>query len=237
MRTLRFIVKGQTIERDSENDIVYDTDYNEAVAIVSFLTRVHGSNYSVTDLPYSVLKQIDFGVWKGSRFKGQRILTFAEWVLLCKKLGMEIYIDRKATYTREGISELVNTVRNYGMLDKASWINVGVDAAKIIREHDPNARIGVLSNPTESNIVTWKELNESGRGVFFDGNAATLTKEAVKIGSDAGYEVECYYVDFDSNDKSVVFNKINTLVEWGVRGITTDKYRVDEAFDYLLAKF
>ena len=224
---------------DSANSKMYtfDNDYVESQATVSSLTRVSGANYSVTDFPLSVLKRIDFGVWKGATFKGTQILTFAEWVLLCKKLGMEIYIDRKTSYTREGVKELVDTVRRYGMLDHTSWIGVGTSIAQIIREYDSNARIGVLENPTATNVVTWSELNKVGRGVFFDGNAATLTEEAVQIGLNNGYEVECYYVDFGSTSKTDIFKRFETLVTWGVQGITTDKYRVDEAFESLMEKY
>lgn len=230
---------GNVYWYDSANSkmYTYNDGYIDSSATVASLTRVSGANYSVTEFPLSVLKRIDFGVWKGNDFKGSQILTFAEWVLLCKKLGMEIYIDRKASYTREGVQELVNTVKRYGMLDHTSWIGVGTSVAKIIREYDPNARIGVLENPTTTNVATWAELNKVGRGVFFDGNAATLTEDAVQIGLNNGYEVECYYVDFGSTAKTDIFKRFETLISWGVQGITTDKYRVDEAFDYLMTRY
>ena len=229
----------------NNNVYTYDfsiSDYVSSTVSLESLTRCAGSAYGVNSdfgvigLNLDVLKRIDFGVYKGSKFKGEQILTFAEWVLLCKQLGMEIYIDRKIQYTQAVVTELVNTVKSYGMLDKTSWINVGTSAIDLIRAIDPDARCGILTHPTESLIATYEPYN-IGRGFFFNGNAEEMTREAIQLGLNAGFEVEVWYVGFANTPEETVFQILRNAVSYGCTGITTDKYRIDEAFEGLLTKY
>lgn len=124
------------------------------------------------------------------------------------------------------------------MLDKASWIGLSHAQAQYVRENlDSNARFGILSNPTDSAVKAWKDIQQVGRGFFFDGDGKTITRESAQIGLTAGFEVECYYVDFGRITAEKVFEKLRELVDFGLTGITTDKYRVDEAFSYLMNQY
>jgi glycerophosphoryl diester phosphodiesterase len=220
---------------DSVNAVLYtyDDEYIESSVNLSALTRCTGASYTVASLPLSILKRIDFGVYKGVEYKGTQILTFEEWVLLCKQLGMEIYIDRKIAYTESILTDLVNILKSYGMLNFTSWLGLSTDQITFLRSLDPNARVGVLAHPDSSNIVTYAPYN-TGRGFFFNGDAKNgMTKEVIQLGLNAGFEVEVWYVDFSTSEEET-FNVFRTAVSYGVTGITTDHYRVDEAFKYLL---
>ena len=149
---------------------------------------------------------------------------------------MEIYVDRKFVYTDEQAGRLVSIVRKYGMLDHTSWIT-GVGLARTIRNYDPNARCGVLSNPTQSIVDSWSDLAHTGRGVFFDGKATDLTAEAAQIAVDSGIDLGCYYVDFGSITAEQVYEEVRRLVSIGVQEITIDHYLADEAFQYLLDRY
>ena len=206
----------------------YTNEYNESNVSVDTLSRCRGNDYSVETLPYATLKRIDFGAYKGDKFKGTTILTFEEWVLLCKQLGMELYIDHKVTYTDAIMEDLVSIVKKYGMLDKSSWLN---PRFKKLRELDPNARMGVLAHPSVQLIEDYRIYN-TGRGFFFNGDGKTMTEEQIRLGVNAGYQVEVWYVDSSSSQEDI-FNAYRNAVSFGCTGITTDHYRVDEAFRYL----
>ena len=77
-----------------------------------------------TNMQFARLRKISFGAYKGSQFIGQQIMTFAEWILLCKQLGMDAYIDRKFAYDNTVIDNLFNIVQNYGMKDNVVWIGL-----------------------------------------------------------------------------------------------------------------
>ena len=218
---------------DTQLDIVYDNNGQTTSLSTANLIKCDGANYSVTDFTFETVRKIDFGAYFGSKFAGSQILTFEEWVMLCKKLGMQIYIDHKTPYTNNILTELYSTVKKCGMLNKATWIISIHNMATFLRTLDPNSRIVGLGNPDTSNIETWKDIRDGGRGFAFDINGKTATKEVVQLGLENGYEVEAWYVDF-SESKEKTFQKIRDLVSYGITGLTTDKYRVDEAFQYLL---
>lgn len=226
---------GSTIyyyDADNSNLYTYTTDYVASSVDVATLTRCSGANYAVTDLPLAVLKRIDFGVYKGDQFKGTQILTFDEWILLMKQLGMDAYIDHKIGYTVPVVTALANIVKKYGMLDHVSWIGVpAADTIEAIRSIDPNARIGVLDHPNSTNVVTYAPYN-TGRGFFFNGNIYDgFSEAAVQLGINAGFEVETYFVGYEypMEKETDIFAGIKTAMSYGVTGITLDHFRVDDA--------
>lgn len=221
---------------DADNTQLYtyeDDDYVESLVDVQTLTRCAADSYGVTSLNLAVLKRIDFGVYKGAEYKGTTILTFAEWVMLCKMLGMELYIDSKIGYTQERVNNLVDIVRLFGMLDKATWINITTTTvADYVRNADPNARLAILENPTDALVATFAPYN-TGRGFFFNGNAKTITAEAVEKGLAAGFEVEAYYVDYTTQTYAKTIERITEFISYGVTGLTLDAFRVEDIIDSL----
>lgn len=223
---------------DAETEAYVDENYGELKTQPVNLVQCRGADYSVEKMNFSLLKKLDFGAWFSSDFAGEQILTFREWVMLCKRLGMEIYVDKKISYTNDILTDLFGIVRECGMLDKTSWIGLSHAQAVFVRENlDRNARFSILANPTTAAVEQWKDIQQTGRGFFFNGNGKTITQESAQLGLNAGFEVECYYVDFGRISAEQVYTKIRELVDFGLTGITTDKYRVDEAFSYLLRRY
>lgn len=219
------------------------SDYVASSVALSSLGRCNGSyygvnsQYSVIGLPLSVLKRIDFGVYKGAKFAGTQILTFAEWVLLCKQLGMEIYIDRKLTYTDALITQAANIVKRYGMGDYASWLGLNTNQITLLRSIIPDSRCGILQHPTAATAQSYKQY-DTGRGFFFNGDAQNgMTEEALRYGLDAGFDVEVWFVGIESLTAEQVYETIRTAVSYGVTGMTLDHYRVDDAFKSLIDSY
>ena len=184
------------------------------------------------------MKRIDFGVYKGEQFKGTQILTFEEWILLMKQIGMDAYIDRKLGMTPEIATELAGIVKKYGMLDHVSWVGIpDANLIEAIRVVDPNARICVLTHPTSELIAQYTQYN-TGRGFFFNGNAASgMTEAAIQLGINAGFEVEAYYVDWETATQETIFNTIKTALSYGVSGMTLDHYRVEDAVQSIMDEY
>lgn len=224
---------------DPSDNAVYTWDGEDYVASavsLGSLTQCKGASYSVTTLNLDVLKRIDFGAYCG--FYGTEILTFEEWVVLCKKLGMEIYIDRKLTYTSETLTEAAETVLKYGMGEHASWLGLSTSEITLLRTIIDGARCGVLLHPSAESVATYADYN-TGRGFFFNGNAGSgMTESVIQLGINAGFDVEVWYVDYAANvTEEQIFNVIRTAISYGVTGITLDHYHVGDAFAYLLDKY
>ena len=228
-------VDGETVYAyDYENE-----EYDESVVSLESLTRCVGSDYGVNSkydvvgLNLNVLKRLDFGAYKGEQFAGTQILTFEEWVLLCKQLGAGCYVDKKLSYTNELIMQAASIVKKYGMGGHTSWLGLSVSQIEYLRTIIPGARCGVLSHPNSTNIVTYASVNNGN--FFFNGNATDgMTEEAIQLGLNAGYDVEVWYVDYSTATEEQVLTVLRNAINCGVTGITTDHYRASDAYRYML---
>ena len=220
---------------------VYNVDTNEYVQDSSVdkatLTAVKGSELTVAEQPFWLLRLLDVGRWKdGAKFASTQMLTFAEWIQLCKDLGMECYIDQKFSFTEAQAVELVSIVRRKGMLRKCSWLG----SLENVRKADPKARCGVLTYPNADRLVENgvydKALKEGGEGsVFWNPSAADVTAENAIMALDAGYGFECWYVDVPAsvtNDQ--YYAEIERVLQCGCQNLTLDNHTVN---DYMMYKY
>lgn len=221
-----------------------DGVYITAGVSVSALTQCEAADYGVNSdydkigLNWDILSRLDFGAYRGNAFAGTHILTFGEWVLLCKQLGMGIYIDRKLTYTNAIIQQAAGIVKRYGMSNHACWFGLSGEQITYLRTIIPTARCGVLAYPTAANMTTYGPYNwpdtGNGTGFFFSGDVKELDNEAVIAGLEAGFDVEGYYVDYPADIKDTIFTNIRAAVNSGMTGLTLDHYKVNDAFKYMI---
>lgn len=208
-----------------ENDVNISKDGHLVMWHDSDLSRIGDYEHGVGDYTLAELKAMDFGSYAG--FPGEKILTFAEWVLCAKELGMDIYVDFKIAITDAQAEEMVQTVRRYGMLKNTSWLGNHGN----IRKHDPAARIGVLSNPNAHDIAVLAKYLETGE-VFFNGMASELTTEDAALALDNGFGLEVWHVDFEYTEtKEATFAQIERLASLGVQRMTLDIYRAEDVFN------
>lgn len=220
---------------DTGNEALYNLDY-ELVSggSISGMTRVAGSSLQCTSTPWKLIKEIDVGAYYGNgQFAGTKVQTFEEWVLLCKQLGLEMYVDRKVN-TEYFISDLVGIVKKHGMLDHTTWIiNVTATIGQAIRAIDPNARLLLLTRPTAEQLPAIADLAQSGRGVVYGFANSSTSAETVAEAIENGIAPEGYFVGYESLTKDEVFAEIRRLIELGCTGLTIDEYFAEEAYGYL----
>lgn len=135
---------------DVGNSQLYTYDYENKVYIeseidISTLSQVLFSQIYVDNNSVAFLKRIDtnyaFPYLRG-KYKDKGVLTFEEWLLLCKKIGLKCLIDRKIdSPTQELYQDLASIVTNAGMNDNVYWICSTVTIANWIRNVAPNAKL------------------------------------------------------------------------------------------------
>lgn len=213
----------------TEQLYTYNNGYEASDVDINTLDRCIGANYTCDSFDYATLRRIDFGAYGGQKYTGTQIMTFREWVLLCKRLGMSLYIDHKMSYTNEDILALFEIVKSCGMIEHATWIGLNVSTATYLRTLNSDARIGILENPTQENVQTYASLN-TDHNLFFNGNAKEITRESVQIGINAGFDVETWMVDFLSMQEPNVLQTINNALDYGVSGLTIDHYTLQALY-------
>lgn len=220
---------------DADNEALYTWDGTQYVASsvsLSSLTQCDGTDYSINTLTLAILKRLDFGSWKSSKYKGETIPTFDEWICYCKMLGLNAWIDTKLTEQEltAAAEYLVGVVRKYGMLRNVVWISSS--SIRAIRSYDGKAVCALLVAPDASRIAAFADLIESGGegSVIFDPEWSAITQENAALALNAGYGLSAWYVNFfpNSTDKAVIFQNIVNTMKLGVQNFTLDIYTVED---------
>ena len=161
---------------------------------------------------------------KAMDFNGEKIMTFKEWVYLCKRLGLKIRVDFKITPTDKQIEQLVAIVRRAGMLENCVWVgNIK------IRNYDPKATITIPNPPTAERVEHYRSYLENGK-VIFHFHINDVTEENVSLGLDNGYGVECWCMELDPtygfNNHQDFVNAVSNAINCGIQGLSTDNNTV-----------
>lgn len=134
----------------AEADVAFTKDSVPVMIHDDTIDRTSNGSGTVGNLNYQDLLKYDFGSWKNSKYTGTKIPTFTEFILLCKNIGLHPYIEIKhnASYSKDQILQLVNIVRQCGMIGKITWITYKYEYLQYIIEADDTARVGFLFGRT-----------------------------------------------------------------------------------------
>lgn len=130
------------------------------------------ADVNIGSITYEDALAYDFGIWKSADFAGEKIPTFEEFIALCRNLGLHAYIELKTdgAYTEEMIFGLVQTVREYGMENKVSWISYSTDFLGYVCNASPVCRIGLVHSGdlTQTDIDSILALKTDSNEIFVD---------------------------------------------------------------------
>lgn len=172
----------------------------------------------INSLTWAELQTYDVGAWFSPEYVGTKMLSFYDFLVLCKKLNLYPYIDIKlSNMTSEQADILMGMVKKLGMTRKMTWMG-GWATLDPIRVHDPIARISTLPSSTPSNLDTHVQRLTAEGNVFLNAQQEYVTPEMVDICIQNGIGIEAWIV----NDPTRAIE----LVEMGLTGITTDKLDV-----------
>lgn len=167
---------------------------------------------TVADYTLEELQEMDFGAWKGEEWKGTKILTFEEFILLCKKLGLKAYVELKYSHSEADVAYYLEYVKKMGMSENCVWR--GAEYNTIIRELSDAAILAYDATRimTEEKV---KYIIEKYSPLFFHNDYTYVTEEIVELCHVNGVRIETYTV----NNEDI----LEDLAIIGVDGITTDK--------------
>ena len=169
----------------------------------------------------------------------QHILTFEEWIKLCKRLDMFVFVERKSETSEEQISDLINIVKKHGMRDRVAWMAT-VSECSIFRKYDDSCYLAILS--TEVDLVAPFALENKPERTFIYVVSTLITEELVSalenvnIGAIAWLVVYSWSLPDKTEDE--IKAEIKRAVDCGLRGMCLDDWSVadllkEEYADYL----
>ena len=158
---------------------------------------------NIRDLTLSEAQQYDFGSWKAAGYAGTKIPTFEEYVALCQRLGLNMYIELKveAGFTVADVQNLMNIVNNYGMMEKATWMSFNLDCLRMVSQCKRDAAIAYVTNKVDSSIVRdAQSLMNGSNSVFID--SCQFNEAAVNLCRQAGIPLEGWTLNTEEDMRS-----------------------------------
>lgn len=186
-----------------ECDVQFTIDNVPVLLHDNTINRTSNGTGSISNLTYEYVSSLDFGSWKSSKYVGEKIPTFEEFILLCKRLSLHAYVEFKndTTYTDEQITSVYNIVKKYRMLKNVTWISFTSSYLEVIKTLDNTARIGFLMSEvsveyTENTYIDLlTHLKTDSNEVFLDVLNTILSDTMIENCLNNSMPVEVWTVD------------------------------------------
>lgn len=213
-----------------ENDTQITSDGEIVMWHDDTLSKLGDSSHGIGDYTLAQLKAKDFGSWKSSKYANERILTFAEWVLLCKNLGLKINVDTKFEWTEAQAAALAQTVIDYGMTDKCVWnINGNGGYSNKLIELIPNATLNYIGTATAERCAILQGLMSEHPGISIQLTPELSQLTAADVARAHSYGIKQFFytaVDLTSINLESYKAYMDDVLTFGVDGGITDIYRI-----------
>lgn len=176
------------------------------------------STIMINDITYEQALTYDFGIWKSVDYAGTKILSFDDFVGLCKKLGIKPYVEIKgAGLSQSNVWNLVDIAKSYQMQNEIVWVSFYANVLSYILERDQFARIGyVVNNITTDVITTVQGLSTNDNDIFID--SGSYTDAEITLCKNAGIPLEVWTLNTDT--------AILSLDKY-ITGVTSDAYNAN----------
>ena len=154
----------------AETDVRFTADGIPVLLHDAEIDSTSNGHGKVSELKFSQIREYDFGGWKSSEYKGTKIPTLQEFLVLCSSIDLIPVIELK-TGNKNQISQIVDMVEQNGLKGRAIYISFSQGLLKTVVEKDPTALVGYLSGEViDSVIATAKSLRTATNQVVVDAN-------------------------------------------------------------------
>jgi glycerophosphoryl diester phosphodiesterase len=214
--TLAAIRLGASLGFDGvEFDVMLAGDGTPVLIHDETLERTTGAQGEVARTPYAEIAKLDAGAWRGERWRGERIPTFAAAATLCRELDLWANVEIKPAKGHER-----TTGEAVARAAKALWLGAplppvlssfSVEALEAARAAVPELPRGYL---VEKIPVDWRRQMRALDCVALHCNYEAVSPELAEEIHTAGYAVLCWTV----NDPA----EARRLLAWGVDCLVTD---------------
>lgn len=180
------------------------------------LQRTTDGRGKVTEKNAAELAALDAGAWFGPEFAGEPLPTVAGALDALPGKGLRIYAEVKGVRSLDDLQEVVEVVRERGMLERTVFISMTWDYLDRIRAAEPRALLGYIVEKRRRAADALARAAGDPRALL-DFDARILLKDPgwAARAAEAGVPLACWTVD--STDDAA------TLLEMGVPRITTNQ--------------
>jgi len=143
-------------------------------------------------------------------YYGETIASFDEVVEICKTLGLGLYVDHIAsTLTDTQYTQLFNTIKKYGMLNKTKFLVNNITRAETILSYYSKAKIAIVTedNDLSSLVNDVNNLQNENNEISIDFKWGNITEEnliSYNLSLNPRSYLECWTVDNVNNYKTAM---------------------------------
>lgn len=208
----------------AECDVYVSLDKHLVLTHDKTTTRtLGGGNRKIVEMTFEELRARDAGLWKGERFKGEKVPTLDEYLAVLQNTTCHPVIEIKTVGFEAAILE---TVKKRDMLDVSTIIAFSEKAVSEIRRLEPNICVAFLYGERAKENET-PEARDARLGVLLLRKSkeldtkvlslqyTLLTPTLVKTLRDAGIHVWCWTVNEEKD--------MERMLDWEIESITTDR--------------
>ena len=184
-----------------ETDVQFTSDGVAVCLHDRSIDRTSDGTGNIDSMTWAQVQQYDFGSWKSSAYAGTKIPSFAQFLALCKNIGLRPYVELKSdvSYTQSQIQSIVDMVHEYGMDAYTTYISFSSTFLGYVKAYDAYARLGFLkSSATSSDISTLQGLKTDTNEVCYDVKYSSVTNAICEAYQAAGIPMEIWTVDSES---------------------------------------
>ncbi|MDD6276569.1 MAG: glycerophosphodiester phosphodiesterase family protein [Clostridia bacterium] len=175
---------------------------------------------NIRDMTLAELRELDFGSYFHSTYKGTRIPTLDEFLNLMKKADFKILdIEIKSPLDKDYsiVPIVVDAVKAHGLFDKLLISSFDSEVLIKVKEYDENCLTGFLYSPKQVDLKIWKKPVDYAKSIGADAlhpYYGFVDRKYVEKAHENDIEVNPWTVNKEKH--------IRNLALYGVDGIITD---------------
>ncbi len=214
-------VKYCEIDIDATDDNIYVLFHDQP----TMYRTSNGVGY-IAHIEYNIIENWDFGSWKGSQFKGTKIPTLEEALLLAEKYDAHLYLDTKELKPALLAKALKDTKVNPNRFLPSIY---SLEEAKEFRKYCPKSPwVWFGGIPKKVNDENWyKKIKELGCNIYEIYYGKVLDNSIrVQVFKKRIHDIGGKLWVFTSNNQA----EIKQLIALGIDGLETDIPREVQLF-------
>ena len=196
------------------------------------------SDVYIADITYAQALTYDFGIYKGAQFAGTKIMTFEEFIILCKNLSLTPFIELKREsvfdpdiHTQARVDNLISIVKKYSMQHHVTWGSFDQVSIGRVLKTDKNATVALAISSSEVNDSKALDMKIGALKAFKKGSNFVYATIGISYATEDIYtllaqnEIAC--VEWYINNNADALNMMNHPTTFG--GMTDNALDIGKA--------
>jgi glycerophosphoryl diester phosphodiesterase len=171
-----------------ETDVRRTSDGKLVLFHDASMSRITGAEAGIESMTYDDLLKLDFGAYKNSFFKGEKIVLFEDFLRYFHDKDIEFAIELKGSGIEK---DTVEMLYHYSVTDKSIVTSFKIEELRQIRSFDNSIRLGYLTGRISDETL---DLLESLGIKQICPNAKTIDIDSVRATKERGFSVRVWGV-------------------------------------------